>query len=110
MTSEKALVLVAHIHAKEGSAPLVSEAIRVMTTATRQEAGCLTYEPNLQADTDGHFMIYEVWENRSSWEAHMETAHIAAFKSTTDGHLGHFELCFYSPVLSERSTQTARST
>lgn len=53
--------------------------------ATRQEAGCIDYRFfNDLVDPD-LFFIFEQWESDAALEAHLRTAHVAAFFAKVPG-------------------------
>ena len=57
-------------------------AMKTMQAATRQEAGCHDYTFYADMDDPNRFFLFEKWESQSHLDAHVETAHMAAFKKT----------------------------
>jgi quinol monooxygenase YgiN len=55
--------------------PLFAE----MTAQTRREEGCIRYDLHHDNQDRSRFMFYETWKNRGLWQAHMASAHVAAF-------------------------------
>ena len=55
--------------------PLFAE----MTAQTRREDGCIRYDLHHDNQDPSRFMFYETWESRDLWQAHMASAHVAAF-------------------------------
>lgn len=53
--------------------------IEPLVTATRQEAGCISYGFYEDLVTPGAFQLHEIWEDQAALDAHMQTPHIAAF-------------------------------
>lgn len=57
------------------------DAAQAMMTATRREAGCLTYVLTADLGDPGRFRIFEEWESQEALDAHFETPHMKAFQS-----------------------------
>ena len=57
----------------------VADAVRAITAATRNEAGCVEYRFSFDVDDDGLVHVFEAWEDEAVWLAHMGTPHVAAF-------------------------------
>lgn len=55
--------------------------LKALATASRQEAGCLSYEVFQHGSDPTRALIYEKWSSRSSWNAHLNTDHLRIFKS-----------------------------
>ncbi|HEX4022835.1 MAG TPA: putative quinol monooxygenase [Acidobacteriaceae bacterium] len=53
----------------------VSEALRQLTDATRQEPGCVTYIPHELADDPNTVVIYEQYRDKAALEAHRTSPH-----------------------------------
>ena len=49
-------------------------------SASRAEAGCVHYAAFQSTDTPALFTVLESWEGAEVFEAHRQSAHIAAFK------------------------------
>ncbi len=86
------LTIVAGIRAEPGREDLVETELRKLVEPTRSEAGCLQYDLHTDNETPGHFLFYENWESRDLWQAHMSSAHIAAYKAATEGAVAEFIL------------------
>lgn len=63
----------------------VAQAVRTITTETRQEAGCVDYRFSTDFDDDGTIHVFEHWETEALWQAHMATPHVAAFGAAVGG-------------------------
>lgn len=79
------VVVIAKIIAKAKNEDLVSNAIDSLALATRQEAGCETYDVYVSTSDEPEFLIHEIWSDSDSLVAHGQTAHIATFKSAIKG-------------------------
>lgn len=53
----------------------VSEALRRLTEASRQEPGCVSYIPHELADDPSEVLIYEQYRDEAALEAHRASAH-----------------------------------
>ena len=62
---------------------LVFAELTRLVEPTRQEQGCIQYDLHRNNDNPGHFLFFENWETRDLWQAHMGSAHLAAFKLAT---------------------------
>lgn len=51
------------------------------------EPGCVTYEASF-ADDGAACFVYEVYKDRSAFEAHLETDHFHEFARNTEGMIG----------------------
>lgn len=78
------LTITARITANEGRTDDVLTALRELVAATRREAGCAQYDLHRSHLDANVFFIFENWETRAHWEAHMQTAHIAAFRERAE--------------------------
>lgn len=73
--------VIARIAVKADAAEQMLEVLNVLARATRQEAGCVSYEV-FRADAQPLFFTVERWQDHRAAEAHMATAHVAqAFAS-----------------------------
>jgi quinol monooxygenase YgiN len=81
------LTVVALIQAVPGKSALVKAELEKLTAATRMEDGCVQYDLH-QDNADPHrFLFYENWASRELWQAHMASAHLAAYRRATEGAL-----------------------
>ncbi len=54
-------------------------ALEAMAEASREDEGCLAYGFWVDPNVPHRFLAYEQWESEPAIEAHMATAHAAAF-------------------------------
>lgn len=73
------LTVVATLKARPGQEEALLSALQGLVGPTRAEQGCITYDLHRSADEPGTFLFHETWETRALWEAHMQSAHLAAF-------------------------------
>ena len=54
-------------------------------TTSRQEVGCLRFDVYQEAKQPTTFLLFEVYRDAASLEAHRTSAHFAAFRRDVDG-------------------------
>ena len=54
-------------------------ALSTMVAATRQEVGCLQFDPHRHPTEPGRFLLFERWASREALDAHGQTAHLNTF-------------------------------
>lgn len=86
------LSLVAQIKAKPGKEAELRRVLTALVQPTRAEEGCLTYDLHVSNDDPGFFLFYETWQTVPSWERHMSTPHLEAFKARADELVADWEL------------------
>jgi quinol monooxygenase YgiN len=59
----------------------VREMLEVLTAASRQEPGCVTYIPHFVADEPSTVLIYEQYKDEAALEAHRNTPHFKQYGS-----------------------------
>ena len=89
---ENQLTIVAHILAKEENRELVKLELIKLIAPTRAEKGCINYDLHQDNENPNLFLFYENWENRELWLEHMDSAHIAKYKQTTEDAVADFSL------------------
>jgi len=73
------LIVAGEIAAAEGAVDKVRDALHVMETATRLEAGCITYAFSVDVNDPEMVRIFERWESMEALQAHMKAPHMAEF-------------------------------
>jgi quinol monooxygenase YgiN len=68
-------VLTARWVAKEGEEEAVREALAQLAGPTREESGCLLWQPHRDPDDPRVFFIYEQYTDRAAYDAHGESEH-----------------------------------
>ena len=84
------LTIIARIEAKQNSIDLVKTELLSLVGPTRRESGCLQYDLHQDNDHPEIFVFYENWENRELWQAHMNSEHIKAYVTATEGAVEDF--------------------
>ena len=57
----------------------IAEMLRLLTAASREEPGCVTYVPHFVDGEAGTVLIYEQYRDRAAAEAHRATAHFRQY-------------------------------
>jgi len=66
-------VVAAQYHTKEGQADEVAAILQEMIPISRAEPGCKVYLINRSLEDPRKFLLYEQYENRAAYDAHMAT-------------------------------------
>ena len=87
-----ALTIVAHIHAEADHVEDVKTALQNLVAPTRAEKGCLQYDLHQDNEDPTHFMFYENWTSRETWQDHMNSDHLKANGPITAGKIARVDL------------------
>jgi quinol monooxygenase YgiN len=74
-----AYVLTALWRANEGEEKAIADVLAKMAPPSRQEPGCLMYQPHRSTDDARLFFIYEQYVDAAAYEAHMATPHFERY-------------------------------
>ncbi len=88
----RSLTIVARIEAKEDQIEEVKSELLKLVAPTIAEAGCLQYDLHQDHQNPAVFLFFENWESRELWQAHMNSAHLAAYRTATEGAIASFAL------------------
>ncbi len=72
-------VVVAKWTARAGEEQRVGEAISQLASPTRRERGCLEYFAQRSLDDPHVFLLYEMYESRDAYEAHLASDHFRTY-------------------------------
>ena len=86
------LTIVARIQAHPDHVAAVKSQLRQLIEPTRREEGCLQYDLHQDNQDPTVFLFYENWTSRALWQAHMNSAHIKAYRAATEGAVAAFSL------------------
>jgi quinol monooxygenase YgiN len=75
------IIVTAFLTPNEGQEEEVLSALKKVQAASRQEAGCLTYNLHKSVD-DNTFVLYEEWANKESIEKHINSNHYQEYRDT----------------------------
>lgn len=74
-----AFVVIATWIAREGEEQGVLAALTKLAGPSRQEPGCLFYQPQQDVDDPRRIVIYEQYADRAAYEAHAASEHFKEF-------------------------------
>ncbi|MCX6469772.1 MAG: putative quinol monooxygenase [Corynebacteriales bacterium] len=86
------LHVVATIPAKPGFEKEVGDALAELAAATREEAGCISYDLYESQAEPGTFVTVELWKAQSDLDAHMASPHLTAAMGKVGEHLGALKI------------------
>ena len=86
------LTIVANITATPDKIELVKSELEKLIAITRTEAGCINYDLHQDNGNPAHFMFYENWQSRESWQEHMNNKHLKEYAAATEGAVADFTL------------------
>lgn len=72
-----ALAVVVTWYARAGTEKRVEEILAEMARFTRDEPGCLMYQPHRTEETPGLYLIYELFIDKDAFKAHLASGHYA---------------------------------
>ncbi|WP_238368468.1 putative quinol monooxygenase [Mesobacterium pallidum] len=72
------------IRARPGASDRLAAAMTVMMSATREEAGCVSYTYSRDLTDPDLFHLCEIWQSRPEMVAHIEQPHSAVFVETLE--------------------------
>lgn len=75
------ILVIAELKTTETRRAALLDMVQSLADNSRQEDGCLSYRPLLDADHPGTIVIAEKWTSLEALQAHGRTAHVALFKS-----------------------------
>lgn len=81
------LTITATIIAKADCIDLVKSELEKVVAPSRKENGCINYDLHQDNQDPAHFFMFENWETRELWQAHLESAHFKQFAAITEGAL-----------------------
>ncbi|WP_082709927.1 putative quinol monooxygenase [Burkholderia sp. TSV86] len=75
----KSVTVVAFLSAPIGKETALFERLCELVPATRAEPGCLDFTAHRHAQIANRFVVYEKFQNRTAFDAHLEYAHTRSF-------------------------------
>ena len=79
------LIVAGSIIAEPGGREPFLSAVQPMVAATLEEAGCREYAFTPDPNDDNRVLLYELWDDQSSLDAHFASPHMAAWQETRKG-------------------------
>jgi quinol monooxygenase YgiN len=86
------VTIVANIIAKDGCIDLIRTELAKVINITRGEDGCINYDLYQDNDNPAHFFLFENWETRELWQAHMGNKHLQEYAEAVQGAVEQFTL------------------
>nr|WP_306264717.1 putative quinol monooxygenase [Pararhizobium sp. IMCC3301] len=74
------IYLIATLEIKPGSLPKIMEAVMPCIDATRQEAGCISYDLVQSLTDENTLMFVERWTDKAALDAHFQEPHLIAWR------------------------------
>ncbi|PCH45767.1 MAG: antibiotic biosynthesis monooxygenase [Hyphomicrobiales bacterium] len=81
------LYVIATFKVKAGSARIIKQKVGFAIDATRQEAGCISYDLSQSVEDENVFTFVERWENRTALDAHFTMPHFAKWREIGAEHV-----------------------
>lgn len=79
------LIVIATLTAKPGQEAAVKAALERAVPPSRAEAGCIRYDPHVDLDHPGRYVIVEAWRGVEAFDFHNATPHFLALVQAVDG-------------------------
>lgn len=76
--TDKEVIVVAQIRAKDGMAETVKQELAALVDPTLSENGCLAYALHQSIENQSLFMFYEKWVSKKDLDEHMQMPHMKA--------------------------------
>ncbi len=78
------VTIIAQLRAKPGQETALHDALVEVATASRQEAGCITFDMHVSRDDPALFLAFERWADDAAIQAHFETPHFKAIAARSE--------------------------
>lgn len=86
------LTIVAKLTAVTGEEEFLANQLSTLVAPTRAEKSCIQYDLHQSNEDPAVFLFFELWETRTLWQDHMNSAHIKANGIATKGKIDNVEL------------------
>lgn len=77
------LTIVARVEAKPDQVDFVKTELQKLIAPTRSELGCIQYDLHQDNNQPEVFLFYENWESRETWQTHLKSDHLNAYREAT---------------------------
>jgi len=94
--------VVARMELNPGCQEKIIEVMRPLVPVVRAEEGCITYNPcvDINPETREAFLtIVEAWESEAHLKAHLDSAHMAAYREAVKDLRKSSDVKVLSPIL-----------
>lgn len=79
------LIVAGTVVAEPGGRAAFLDAVQPMVAATLDEAGCQEYVFSPDPNDANRILLYELWDDQASLDAHFASDHMAAWQETRKG-------------------------
>ncbi|OFA03083.1 putative quinol monooxygenase [Duganella sp. HH101] len=79
------LIVIATLSAKPGHEAVIKAAVERIVPPTRAEDGCTRYDPHIDLEHPGRYVIVEAWRDAEAHQRHLATPHFLELVKTIDG-------------------------
>ena len=79
------LIIAGTLVTQPGERAAFLDAVQPMVAATLNEAGCREYAFSPDPNDNTRIMLYELWDDQASLDAHFASDHMAAWQETRKG-------------------------
>jgi len=79
------LIIAGTLVTQPGGRAAFLDAVQPMVAATLNEAGCREYAFSPDPNDNTRIMLYELWDDQASLDAHFASDHMAAWQETRKG-------------------------
>jgi len=93
------VILTAILKAQQGKGDVIAQAFKKHAPMFQKDPGTITYAVHRKADDPDTFLIYERYENKAAFDAHVASTRFKELGSLTNPVLaGKPEIIFYKEV------------
>ena len=93
------VILTAILKAQQGKGDVLEQAFKKHAPMFQKDPGTITYSVHRKADDPDTFLIYERYENKAAFDAHVASARFKELGGVTNPVLaGKPEIVFYNEV------------
>ena len=78
------ITIIARFKAKTGMEDTLKSELSSVVRSSLSEEGCLTYILHQSSENQSHFMLYEVWSSKKTWEKHVQMPYFKPFVERLD--------------------------
>lgn len=86
------VIIVAQIIAKEQQKEEMLKELKILVAASRSETACIQYDLHHDNYEPNVFVMYEIWENATALQEHLNSNHFLEFRSKTKDYLQELEV------------------
>ena len=96
---KEAVTLIVILRAREGQETLLEAELRALVGPSRREEDCLTFDLHRSLDSNGVFLLHEVWASREAHNEHMHTPHFLRWNAGKDALLTSRDGTFWKQIV-----------